>query len=145
MRGFKFSLDKVLETRKHQEKLAQQQFAQALQLCRIEEQQLASIRRELSQAKSTYYSAGQRMAARDLQLVHHYIESLVNSESTQFTKYQAACRKLKVARDELIEVQRKRKVLERLRDKQLARYRQEYNRMIQKQLDEVAQQMFVRR
>ena len=142
----KFSLDAVLRFRQTKEGLAQQDLATALR----QEQELRQSLCDTEAARDAAYrefSELQRrgMDAQELFLHQTYLDRQERQVAEQTTALQGALVEVEQRRELLAAASRDKRLLEKLRDKQLAEYRQELLRLENAVLDEIAVQQFQQR
>ncbi|MCS6948885.1 MAG: flagellar export protein FliJ [Armatimonadota bacterium] len=137
MRRFEFSLQQVLEYRQRREEQMLRAFAEA-------QAQLAHERsvldRLLTEREACLYRSQRqnRLTIEILTVEQNYLSALEERIEVQRERVAQAERTLEERRQALIEAQRERKALERLREKQYEQWRQEMLRAEQKALDELA-------
>ncbi|MGI6036925.1 MAG: flagellar export protein FliJ [Limnochordia bacterium] len=146
MLGFTFTLQKVLDLKQKLEdelslRLAEQErkLAQAQEQLRRLEAQQANQLQELE--------ALQRRSALAMDLIalyHQHLLYLRECQQTQATYIEALRRERDQRREELVQVSKERKALEKLKEKQFQAYQREMLRQEQKQLDEIGGHVFLR-
>ncbi|MGQ9487795.1 MAG: flagellar export protein FliJ [Armatimonadota bacterium] len=137
MRRFVFSLQKVLEYRQRLEEQAIRAFAEAQRHLEREQAVLAeliSLREQCLQRSSR----AKRLAVEMLDVEQTYLFALEGRIEAQRQRVAEAEAVLEERRQALIEAQRERKALERLRDKHYEQWRQEVLRAEQQVLDDLA-------
>lgn len=131
MEEFTFSLQKVLEYRLQVEDQVKGQFAEINRLEAQKNSELQQVMQEKSDMMETPAMSISRM-----QVTRRYLQAL-NDEiilcNDQLLNLQDQKEKV---RANLIEAQKQRKILERLKDKQFTTYQKELAREQQKQLDD---------
>jgi len=137
MRRFVFSLQKVLEYRQRLEEQAIRAFAEAQAQLMHEQAVLHKllIEREECLRRS---NRRQHLSVELLAVEQTYLSALEERIEQQRQRVAEAEKVLEEKRQALIEAQRERKTLERLREKQYEEWRQEWLRTEQKALDELA-------
>ncbi|HVT80674.1 MAG TPA: flagellar export protein FliJ [Phycisphaerae bacterium] len=146
MARFRFKLEALLEHRQMVEKEKQRRVAQIQQEIQVIQRQIqdAQMRialenrtlgtRELTGRLDMTYIATEKKYVGNLQLkIVYAFQKIVEIEKT-----------LAVARAELLEAAKARKVIEKLREKQLARWREELERKEAAAMDEIGTQLAVR-
>jgi flagellar FliJ protein len=146
MARFRFKLEALLEHRQMVEKEKQRRVAQIQQEIQVIQRQIqdAQMRialenrtlgtRELTGRLDMTYIATEKKYVGNLQLkIVYAFQKIVEIEKT-----------LVVARAELLEAAKARKVIEKLREKQLARWREELERKEAAAMDEIGTQLAVR-
>ncbi|MCS6831648.1 MAG: flagellar export protein FliJ [Armatimonadota bacterium] len=137
MRRFEFSLQKVLDYRQRVEEQAIRAFAEA-QAHLIRERAMLHqllIEREECLRRS---QRRQQLAIELLDIEQTYLSALEGRIEAQRERVAQAEKVLQKKREALIEAQRERKVLERLREKHYEQWRQEMLHSEQKSLDDLA-------
>lgn len=131
MEEFNFSLQKVLEYRWQTEDEVKARFAEINQLETKKNTELKQVLQEKDNLlESSQFSVGR------MQVTWRYVRALnENIVSCQEQMFDLQEQK-EQARSELIEAQKQRKILERLKDKQLEQYQQKLKREEQNQLDD---------
>lgn len=130
MEEFNFSLQKVLEYRLQTEDEVKARFAEINRLENDKSTELKQVMREKANLLETsHFSVGR------MQVTWRYVQAL----NENIVSYHEQLLSLQVqkeqVRTELVEAQKQRKILERLKDKQLEQYQQELKREEQNQLD----------
>lgn len=137
MRRFEFSLQKVLDFRQRREEQAIRAFAEAQAQWMHEQTVLHRllIEREECLRRSHRH---QHLTVELLAVEQTYLSALEERIMAQRERVAEAEKVLEEKRQALIEAQRERKALERLREKQYERWRQEMLHAEQKALDDLA-------
>lgn len=137
MRRFEFSLQKVLDYRQRREEQAIRAFMEA-QAQLLHEQAVLHkliVEREGCLRRSRRQ---QRLTVELLDVEQTYLSALEERIETQRERVAEAEKVAEEKREALIEAQRERKALERLREKHYEQWRQEILRTEQKVLDDLA-------
>jgi flagellar FliJ protein len=144
--AFKFQLQAVLEHRRHLEDLAKAEYAEKIGAQNQIKQQIAWLEDEHKRAREEMHlnSAG-GMPANDYILANEYATVLRLQSLREQSKLPMLEIEIEAARQKLLEATRNRKVLEKLREKHLARYNKEMLSFEQKLMDEAAVSAFTRR
>lgn len=137
MRRFAFSLQKVLEHRQRLEEQAFRAFSETQRRVYQEREQLAHLMTLRTQCLRQSFR-GHRLAVQMLDVEQTYLSVLEQRLEAQRQRVAQAEALLDERRRALIEAQRERKVLERLREKHYEQWRQEFLRMEQQVLDDLA-------
>lgn len=137
MRRFEFSLQKVLDYRQRREEQALRAFAEAQAQLAQERAVLESLLHE-REACLRRSQRRHRLMMSMLTVEQTYLSALEERIVVQRERVTQAERLLEERRQALLEAQRERKALERLREKQYEQWRQEMLRVEQKALDELA-------
>jgi len=145
---FKFRLERVLSVRRHEEERERGAFAAAVQKHSEAEAFLADIRDKIQLAeKSMIAIVGENRIAtiEDFVRSHEYRVGLVRREDEATLVLEHAHRMLNDARLRLVEARKKRRVLERLRERRHEDWRRDEEGKEQTELDEIGLATFVRR
>ncbi len=137
MRRFVFSLQKVLDYRQRLEEQAIRHFAEAQRRLQAEQLLLA----QLIQTRQDCLMRSERrhrLPIPMLEVEQTYLSALEERIEQQVQRVAEAEEALEARRQELVEAQRERKALERLREKHYEQWRQELLRSEQKALDDLA-------
>jgi len=137
MRRFVFSLQKVLEYRQRLEEQAIRAFAEAQAQLMHEQAVLHKLLIEREECLRRSHRR-QHLSVELLAVEQTYLSALEDRIEQQRQRVAEAEKVLEEKRQALIEAQRERKTLERLREKQYEEWRQEWLRTEQKALDELA-------
>jgi flagellar FliJ protein len=140
---YHFKLETLLDHRLRQQEQCQRALADAQRV--REQEQLRLLKLEEDQRRCcSELSRQQREAhgARTLPLYYRYLAELGRSLAQQQQRLAAAQQHVESRRGELAAAMKKRKVLERLKEKGLASYRAEQSRREQRDLDEMAVQRY---
>jgi flagellar FliJ protein len=137
MRRFVFSLQKVLEYRQRLEEQAIRAFAEAQAQLMHEQAVLHKLLIEREECLRRSHRC-QHLSVELLAVEQTYLSALEERIARQRQRVAEAEKVLEEKRQALIEAQRERKTLERLREKQYEEWRQEWLRTEQKALDELA-------
>jgi flagellar FliJ protein len=137
MRRFVFSLQKVLEYRQRLEEQAIRAFAEAQAQLMHEQAVLHKLLIEREECLRRSHRR-QHLSVELLAVEQTYLSALEERIEQQRQRVAEAEKVLEEKRQALIEAQRERKTLERLREKQYEEWRQEWLRTEQKALDELA-------
>ena len=143
---YRFKLEALLNYRRHQEEVCQQELAQT-------ERHLFDERRKLRQLieekrnNTKKLQAGQKIqiSVSLIILSINYIRQLSRNIEKQTACVRAAIRQVNQKRSELVMTMKKRKILEKLKEKEQLDYRQEMLQNERKILDEVASIRHVRK
>ncbi len=137
MRRFVFSLQKVLEYRQRLEEQAIRAFAEAQAQLTHEQAVLHKLLIEREECLRRSHRR-QHLSVELLAVEQTYLSALEERIEQQRQRVAEAEKVLEEKRQALIEAQRERKTLERLREKQYEEWRQEWLRTEQKALDDLA-------
>ena len=140
---FKFNLQPLLNHRRYQEEVLQKELAQFRNRLTVEQNKL----RHLKEKKREY---SQRLQQRqkvngtvsDLILYLRYLDRISTELEHQNQQVIAAEKDFKNKRNDLIEIMKKRKVLEKLKENRSKTYQQQMLKNERKFMDEVAAKQF---
>ncbi len=146
MPRFKFRLERVLGVRRHQEERERLLFGLATRSKLQAEMRLEEVRERIRQAvESAARLTGGRPTIEDLVRSHEYRLALVRREDRAIVELAEATRRFEEQREKLIEARKKKRVLERLREKRHEEWRKDEENRSQDELDEIGLHRFVRR
>lgn len=135
MNSYEFSMEKVLKWREDIEKTNMESLAKIQNELRRQE----SILRDLMQEEKRVKANSPRYKdINQLKLQHLYIQKIEGEIQEQDDLIQETSGKLEDARQELIEAQKNRKIMEKLKERDMDAYRHSINSAEQKELDEIA-------
>lgn len=144
--AFKFSLQAVLDHRKHLEEQAMSRFGQKLKAQREAEEQIAWLQGEHGKSRRDLAQRERGgLPAEEYILANEYLTVLRLTATREAARLPQLKAETEQARLKLVEATRARKALEILRDKQRAEWLDKVNRTEQRLLDEAAIGSFVRR
>jgi flagellar protein FliJ len=137
MKSFLFNLQAALDLREREEQAARAALAESMQALRAAERELAWCRGERTQAGRTQARLEASGApAEQLRHHHRYARYLWVRIGAAQEGVSGATRRSEERRIEWIEAERRRRALQRLRERQYLRYRREAVRDEDRQLDE---------
>lgn len=143
---FSFRLETLLNQRRYAEDALQVELAEARQVLSVEQAALRDSKHALSQGMRDLHRVQQeRFRADDILLYYPYLERLKHTVEAQLHRVAAAERKVVQKRHALLGALKKRKILEKLREKQAREYRHEAAAHEQRIHDEAAAQQHSRR
>ena len=145
MKGFKFKLQKILDYREHLETQEKHKFASALKKY-SEKENLFTTSKELRKnylkksrtlmEKGDFLSLGHRDKARSaLTLTIEERKGELEKERTNLDK----------AREELLVFTKKKKVMEKLKERAVDKYKKGIKNKVKKEIDEVSQNIYLRK
>lgn len=135
MERFKFALEHVLKYRQNLEDQEKISLAKAMQRVRQEEGAARQLHEEKYRSISSFdIRVADLMYMRQHESYMSLLDLRIQNQQKQLAKAEKACN---TARVRVVDAASKRKVLERLKDKQWAEYQQEQLKAEQKVLDEV--------
>ncbi|MCU0539193.1 MAG: flagellar export protein FliJ [Desulfobacterales bacterium] len=136
----------MLTQRRHAEELLQCELSAARQALSAEQAALREAKNARSRCMRALHAAQEaRFRASEVLLYYPYLERLAASIETQSRRVTLAERRVTQKRHALIEAMKKRKVLEKLRDKQARAYQHEAAAFEQRIHDEAGAQQHGRR
>lgn len=145
MRPFQFRLETLLKFRRMQEEQAQVRLAEATALYVTEREALAALEEALSAHVADYRRRlAEPVTVAVLKMFRDYNDKLKGDISLQHIRVESADHKRRECIVLLEEAARKRKLVEKLKEKRFAQYQAETLLEEQKLLDELGLQAFVR-
>ena len=143
---FKFKLEPLLRHRKHVEENYQKELGVLHKSLAAEKEKLSTYKKK----KADYVTALNQCrqgnhTASDIIPYYRYIDRISEEVEAQRSRVMEAKRLLDLKRMELIEAVKKRKTLDRLKDKEASAYRQMEDKQEQKAINDVATQQYFRR
>jgi flagellar FliJ protein len=143
---YRFKLEALLNHRRHQEEVCQKELADA-------QRELTAVQKKLSRLKKEKRANIQNLQTRqqesktvsNILLFINFIEQLCAKIETQIRRLQKATQMVNQKRDDLISIMKKRKILEKLKEKEWLAYQQKILHEERKFNDEVAATRHVRK
>ncbi|MFO7707978.1 MAG: flagellar export protein FliJ [Desulfobacterales bacterium] len=143
---FSFRFETLLNQRRHAENALQLELAEARLALAAEQAALRESKRALSRSMSGLRRAQQeRFRSDDILLYFPYLERLRHTIEAHACRVAAAERKVSQKRHALVEAVKKRKIFEKLREKQAREYQRGEAAHEQRMHDEAAAQQYARR
>ncbi|WP_374713364.1 hypothetical protein [Symbiobacterium terraclitae] len=144
MKRFRFRLQRLLEIREHETKLAQNSWVAARRAAQVAADQLrvASALRAESAERLLARRQG-RMSVHEWRQSAELHEALVAQEWLAAERLADALREEEHRRQQLTEAERREKVLRRLRERRAEEYRRAVEAAEQAAIDEMAQNVFL--
>lgn len=135
MQGYRFSMEKVLDWRSDQEDAAQRRVKAREEQVQIEEEKLNRIISESRRLKNEnlFYKRVDHLKRQNL-----YKDLLDNKIIKQRLALQTAEQELTMARNQLNDAHKNKKVMEKLEEKEHTRFKDTIKKKEQSQLDEIA-------
>lgn len=135
MQGYRFSMEKVLDWRSDQEDAAQRRVKAREEQVRIEEEKLNRIIAESRRLKNEnlFYKSVDHLKRQNL-----YKDVLDDKIIKQRLVLQTAEQELTMARNQLNDAHKNKKVMEKLEEKEHTRFKDTIKKKEQSQLDEIA-------
>ena len=138
MKKFRFQLEPVLTLRKQAERLKQKEFASALQVLRRCRESIVETLKAMDETRRGMRAAENREVDMKAVLAHRrYLNHLEMRLSALGREHEALAGKAEEKRLELVEAAKKKKSLEKLREKRIAGYNYEAAREEVKFFDEI--------
>jgi flagellar FliJ protein len=142
---FKFKLEPLLRYRQQIEETLQKELATLRQAIAKEKQILLVQKKKKTEYLATLdrFRHGHHTAAEVLPY-YRFIDRISHDIERQRQRVRAVRRQLDVKRGELLDAVKKRKTIDRLKDKAAAAYRQQQQQQEQKMMNDVATQQYFR-
>ncbi len=138
MKKFQFRLQKVLDAKESEEKLAQKELGLALQVLKTEEDKLNELHVEVEHQIARQRSMQNKtLKAADFILSDRWSRHLKKQVRRQKEAVQIQQEVVEKKRKQLLEISREKKVLEKLREKKLEEHTTELKSYLQNQLDDI--------
>ena len=139
MKRFKFKFQTLLNIEQHKENLVKQELETLLYNLHKEEKTLLNLRTIylMQQEEFARKQLGQ-ISPEELKLYEVYIFTLCNQMTSQQAKVKECVAKVDVVRQKLIELSKRKKMFEKLREKKKNEYEYLLQQSENKQLDELA-------
>lgn len=142
---FKFNLEVVLNHRRYEEEICQKVFAEAKKKLAVEQARLHRKKKEIRRCmRDLQRKQKESKTVSDILLYVNYLKQLSKEIKSQMEKVLAAEKKMIRKRKDLISAMKKRKTLEKLKEKRWIAYQQKTLKQEQKFIDEVAVNQFNR-
>jgi len=143
---YRFKLEALLNHRRHQEEECQKKLAEVRKELEAEQKRLGRSKREKQENVLGLQKKQKNSASvSDIILYINYIQQLSKKIEDQKRCVQAADKKVRQARNELIIIIKKRKTLEKLKEKGQRAYEQKLIQDERKLMDEIATTRHVRK
>ena len=143
---YRFKLEALLNHRRHQEEECQKKLAEVRKELEAEKKRLGRSKREKQENVLGLQKKQKNSASvSDIILYINYIQQLSKKIEDQKRCVQAADKKVRQARNELIIIIKKRKTLEKLKEKGQRAYEQKLIQDERKLMDEIATTRHVRK
>ena len=136
---YRFKLQALLSHRRHQEEICQKELARSRRKL-ADEQEKLNRTKQLRRENILKLQAGQKENIRvsDIILYMNYIAQLSKNIEAQFVCVRQAAKKVNQKRSELIDIMKKRKTLEKLKEKDRLDYQKKLMQDERKFMDELA-------
>ncbi|TAL35445.1 MAG: flagellar export protein FliJ [Spirochaetes bacterium] len=146
MKKFKFTLEKLLDLRGAREKEIQNELAGVLSVQnreRMKQEQYRRAIREQHEKFSGRLKQG-RFSYGESVMFQRYMEFAHMVVKDQQVKIERLEPEIQKVRERLIEAQKQRKVVERLKERKWQEYQYEYNREMAKEIDDMNQKLHIK-
>ena len=141
---FQFKLDPLLNHRRYQEEILQKELAQLKRRLKSEQQKLRALKlKKYHCAQQLGTRQKQGRPASELKLFVDYIDHLTSTLEEQLVKVKAAQHRFNTAHQALIAAMKKRKVLEKLKEKGRWAYEQGQLKKEHILMDDIAGHQFI--
>lgn len=142
MRSYNFSMGKVLEYREGVEKSFIEKFSSKQNHLLLNQEELRNLLDEynLIKKKTSSYKCIDEMVREQL-----YRQNLADNISNKERYLAELSSELELARDELVNAQKDRKIMEKLKEKDFSKFQSHLKTMEQKDLDEITTLKYARR
>jgi len=136
---YRFSLETVLAHRKHIEDVLQKEFVSRKKELLMEEERLALLDEVMVQNLNTLQGKQRAgVSVSDITLYDNFIKQILTDRGRQIRKIAELKDQLRQKWSELIESMKNRKILDRLKEKELEAYRREVERKERIFMSEIA-------
>ena len=136
---FRFKLEALLNHRRHQEEVGQIELAQSQQRLTDEQEKLRRQKKEKREnLQKLQTKQKERINASEIILYVNYINQLSNNITRQTDCVRMATKRVNQKRNELVKLLKKRKSLERLKEKEWRAHQQKMLQTERKLMDEAA-------
>lgn len=143
---YKFKLQALLNHRKYQEEILQKELAQRKEYLQQQKHKLQQVKQNRRQCEMDFRGQQRKgNSAAYAQLFLSYLDRLNRDLENQYQQVSAARERFKQKRAELIEAAKKRKMLEKLKEKDRQRHQQQALKRERLLLDDVAAASFARK
>ena len=136
-KAFSFSLQKVLDVRKHSEDQKAIELSKAQKELNEEKTRLQSLR-EIKEDTLRSKENNEMVSLNDLQVMKGYLSQINDNITRQNQRVKKSDQRVAQRRDILVEAVKDKKMVETLKDRQLEEYRRLKNLSETKAIDEVA-------
>jgi len=146
VKRFRFRLQKLLQVKTYNKMQKQKELSQAERARRMEEAHLALLHQHLHDEINALKTVSRdRVDVSRLTRSVYYQHRLLVNMVTQERVIAEARRKEEIKRGQLIEATKEEKTFEKLKERQQYRYLVEVDHLMQKEIDEISKNIFVRR
>jgi len=142
----RFKLEALLNHRRHQEEVCQKELAQTERILADEKSQQRRRKKEMRHnLQSLQIKQKEKINVSDIILSVNYIQQLSQKIEIQKKRVRKATRKVDQKRQELISIVKKRKTLEKLKEKEWLAYQQKMMQNERKFMDDIASTRYARK
>ena len=142
----RFTLEALLNHRRHQEEVCQKELAQTERLLADEKDKLGRLKNEKNHnIEKLQIKQKEKINVSDIILSVNYIQQLSEKIEEQKKSVQQATKTVNQKRQELIAIVKKRKTLEKLKEKEWLAYQQKMMQNERKFMDDVASTRYARK
>lgn len=135
MQKYNFSMEKILDLRINKEKDEMTIFASLQNELHQQKIALSNLEKEMDKLNRDGFK---KVDVNQLRLNNLYKQNLINQMEVQNAIIEETSHELEKQRQELIEAQKDRKIMEKLKEKDFTLYKNNLKAMEQKELDEIA-------
>jgi len=136
---FRFKLEALLNHRRHQEEICQKALAEARQILSAAQGTLHGLKQDRRQnIEKLKLRQKERCSIPEILILINYIEQLARDIQAQVLKVNRASESVTRKREDLIEIMKKRKTMEKLKEKEWQAYQQDLMQTERKFNDELA-------
>lgn len=139
---FRFKLQRVLDLRRQVRERIESELV-SLREQRLAAQELLEALIQQRRTEAEQFGQRETFTIAELQLLQHYLDGLANRIEKQRELLADIERRLREKIDELFEARKQEKIMDRLYEKEWARYLKELARKETKALDEIAVRRYV--
>ena len=144
MKLFRYPMENVLDYRRDVEEEEKQKFAEIRREYDRQQAVVDEYKEKISMAEKSIINKS-TLLIHELKSLYHYIRFLKEKMELQRQLVLETKREMEVKRQELLSVQKDRKMMEKHREKALNIYNEDMNQLEQKNIDELALYSYMRR
>lgn len=135
MKLYNFSMERVLEWRENQEKSSMEEFALLQNELNYEKSILLDLIKEYETSKDKNHRNINVNELRQLQLYRQVLEDRIDCQNRAIVK---KTNELETVRLELVDAQKDRRVMEKLKERDFSKYKDDIRYAEQREIDEIA-------
>lgn len=135
MKLYNFSMERVLEWRENQEKSSMEEFALLQNELNYEKSILLDLIKEYETSKDKNHRNINVNEIRQLQLYRQVLEDRIDCQNRAIVK---KTNELETVRLELVDAQKDRRVMEKLKERDFSKYKDDIRYAEQREIDEIA-------